>query len=191
MWASTSRGGESQLTSVAHTHLGCRQAKQEPNNNCFVQARNTQFPLHWRDCVNRPRVLLADDHRALLERTTALLSSSYEIVGAVSNGQELVTEAIRLNPDVIVLDITMPFMDGIEAARKLREIGLSSKLVFLTIHNEDEFVKACLDEGGQGYVLKAHMKTHLVRAIEAALMGCTFISSAHAHRTDPENYPFA
>lgn len=141
--------------------------------------------------MNRPRVLLADDHRALLERMTVLLSFSYEIVGAVSNGQELVTEAIRLNPDVIVLDITMPLMDGIEAARKLREIGLSSKLVFLTIHNEDEFVRACLDEGGQGYVLKAHMKTHLVRAIEAALMGRTFISSAHAHRTDPENHPFA
>jgi DNA-binding NarL/FixJ family response regulator len=133
-------------------------------------------------------VLLADDHRALLERTRALLSFSYEIVGAVSNGQELVREAIRLNPDVIVLDITMPFMDGIEAAHKMREMGLSAKLVFLTIHNEDEFVKACLDEGGQGYVLKAHMKTHLVRAIEAALMGCTFVSSAHAHRTGSEKY---
>ncbi len=119
---------------------------------------------------------------------TVLLSFSYEIVGAVSNGQELVTEAIRLNPDVIVLDITMPVMDGIEAARKLREIGLSSKLVFLTIHDEDEFVRACLAEGGQGYVLKAHMKTHLVQAIEAALMGCTFVSSAHAHRVGSEKY---
>jgi DNA-binding NarL/FixJ family response regulator len=138
--------------------------------------------------VKRPRVLLADDHQALLERTTALLSFSYEIVGAVSNGQELVKEAIRLNPDVIVLDITMPFMDGIEAARKLREIGLSAKLVFLTMHNDDEFVRACFEEGGQGYVLKAHMKTHLVRAIEAALTGCTFVSASPAHRTNPENY---
>jgi len=157
--------------------------------NSFVQARSKGLLLNWRDSVSRPRILLADDHRALLERTTALLTSSYEIVGTVGNGQELVKEAIRLNPDVIVLDLTMPVMDGIEAAHRLREIGLCSKLVFLTIHDEDEFVRACLDEGGQGYVLKAHMKTHLIPAIEAALMGCTFVSSAHARRSSPEKYP--
>src|ERR1700760_1952413 len=143
---------------------------------------------NWRDFVSRPRILLADDHRALLERTTALLTSSYEIIGTVRNGQELVKEAIRLNPDVIVLDITMPLMDGIEAAHQLRQIGISSKLVFLTIHDEDEFVRACLDEGGQGYVLKVHMKTHLIPAIEAALMGGTFVSSARVRRGEPETY---
>jgi DNA-binding NarL/FixJ family response regulator len=121
--------------------------------------------------------LLADDHKALLERITVFLAPLYEIVGAVRNGQELVNEAIRLKPDVIVLDITMPVLDGIEAAHKMRKLGFTSKLVFLTIHEEDEFVRACLDEGAQGYVLKAQMKTHLVPAIEAALMGCTFLSS--------------
>ena len=139
--------------------------------------------------MSRPRVLLADDHQALTERVATLLGASYEIVGAVSNGRELVKEAIRLQPDVIILDITMPLMDGIEAAHEMRERGLASRLVFLTIHYEDEFVKACLDEGGQGYVLKAHMRTHLIPAIEAALMGCTFLSAKQVHRSGAGKYP--
>jgi DNA-binding NarL/FixJ family response regulator len=130
--------------------------------------------------VSRPRILLADDHRALRERVTSLLEASYEIVGAVGDGEELVKQAIRLQPDVIVLDITMPLMDGIEVARELRQRGATMKLVFLTIHQEEEFVTACLGEGGQGYVLKAHMKSHLIPAIEAALMGGTFVSSTQA-----------
>lgn len=139
--------------------------------------------------MSRPRILLADDHQALTERVATLLGATYEIVGAVSDGQELVKEAIRLQPDVIILDITMPLMDGIEAAHELRERGLTAKLVFLTIHYEDEFVKACLDEGGQGYVLKAHMKAHLIPAIEAALMGCTFLSTKQAPRSRAVKYP--
>lgn len=139
--------------------------------------------------MSRPRILLADDHQALKERVATLLGASYEIVGAVNNGQELVKEATRLQPDVIVLDITMPLMDGIEAAHELRKRGLTSRLVFLTIHCEDEFVKASLDEGGQGYVLKAHMKTHLIPAIEAALMGCTFLSTNQRHRSGAAKYP--
>jgi len=141
--------------------------------------------------VSRPRILVADDHRALLERTTVLLGTSYDVVGTASNGRELVAEAIRLDPDVIVLDITMPVMDGIDAARELRVRGIRARLVFLTIHDEEEFVRACLDQGGKGYVLKVHMKAHLIPAIEAALMGCTFVSSACIHRTGPEPSPGA
>ena len=124
----------------------------------------------------RPRVLLADDHAALLEATTTLLAPVFDIVGTAVDGASLVSEALRLCPDVIVADITMPILTGIEAAHRLREIALSARFVFLTIHSEEQFVEACLAEGALGYVIKAHMKTHLIPAIRAALIGESYIS---------------
>ncbi len=126
----------------------------------------------------RPRVILADDHPALLEATIALLKPHFEIVGTATDGASLVSEALRLSPDVIVTDITMPVMSGIDAAHQLQELqasAFSAKIVFLTVHSEAQFVKACLEEGALGYVLKAHMRTHLIPAIQAALAGQTYI----------------
>ena len=133
-------------------------------------------PAVWRCPLNRARVLLADDHSAVLDRVGALLSATFEVVGTVSDGQELISAAKRLNPDVIVTDITMPRLSGIEAAHQLREAGSGAKFVFLTIHVEHEFVDACVAEGALGYVLKSHMKTDLIPAIQDALLGRTFIS---------------
>src|SRR5580692_11410363 len=130
----------------------------------------------WRYPLNRARVLLADDHSVVLDRVGVLLSSSFEVVGAVNNGQELISAGIRLDPDVIVADVTMPVMGGIEAAHQLREAGSRAKFVFLTIHIEHEFVDACVAEGALGYVVKSHMKTDLIPAIRAALLGRTFVS---------------
>jgi DNA-binding NarL/FixJ family response regulator len=121
-------------------------------------------------------VLLADDHSVMLDRVGGLLCPSFEVVGAVTNGQEMISAGIRLNPDVIVADITMPGLTGIEAAQQLREAGSRARFVFLTIHIEHEFVDACVSQGALGYVLKSHMKTDLIPAIKAALMGRTFIS---------------
>jgi DNA-binding NarL/FixJ family response regulator len=123
-----------------------------------------------------PRVLLADDHSALLKATTALLKPQFEIVGAVADGAALVSEALRLCPDVIVADIAMPRLSGIDAAHRLRELASSARIVFLTIHSEEQFVQACLAEGALGYVVKAHMRAHLIPAIQAALLGETYIS---------------
>jgi DNA-binding NarL/FixJ family response regulator len=123
----------------------------------------------------RPRVLLADDHPALLEATTALLKAQFDVVGTATDGATLVSEALRLCPDVIVADITMPVLSGIEAAHRLRESALSAKIVFLTVHSEEPFMKACIAEGALGYVLKSHMKAHLIRAIKAALVGQLYI----------------
>jgi DNA-binding NarL/FixJ family response regulator len=125
----------------------------------------------------RPRVLLADDHPALLEATTALLKPVFDIVGTAVDGKELVSEALRLCPDVIVADITMPILSGIEAAHRLHEVALSARFVFLTIHSEEQFMKACMAEGALGYVLKSHMKAHLIPAIQAALIGESYIST--------------
>lgn len=124
----------------------------------------------------RPRLLLADDHSAFLGGTTSLLKRQFDIVGAVADGATLVSEALRLCPDVIVADITMPGLSGIDAAHRLRELASSAKMVFLTIHSEEQFVEACMAEGALGYVLKAHMRTHLIPAIQAALVGDTYIS---------------
>jgi DNA-binding NarL/FixJ family response regulator len=135
-----------------------------------------ELPLVWRYPLNCARVLLADDHAVVRDRVGALLSSTFEVVGAVTNGQELISEGIRLDPDVIISDITMPGLSGIEAAHQLREAGSRAKFVFLTIHIEHEFVDACLAEGALGYVAKTHMKTDLIPAIKAALIGRKFIS---------------
>ena len=121
-------------------------------------------------------MLLADDHSVMLDRVGVLLNPSFEVVGAVPNGQEMIWAGIHLDPDVIVADITMPELSGIEAAQQLREAGFRAKFVFLTIHIEHEFVDACVSQGALGYVLKSHMKTDLIPAIKAALMGRKFIS---------------
>jgi DNA-binding NarL/FixJ family response regulator len=125
---------------------------------------------------NQPRVLLGDDHPPIIERVIGLLESRYEIVGAVGNGADLVAEAQRLQPDLIVLDISMPGLTGIEAARQLRESGSTAKVIFLTVHERIEFVHACLAEGALGYVVKSRMAMDLIPAIRDALSGHRFIS---------------
>jgi DNA-binding NarL/FixJ family response regulator len=124
----------------------------------------------------QPRVLLADDHGPIIERVRSILQSGFDVVGSVNNGRDLVSEAARLRPDVIVLDISMPGMTGIEAAQELREAKSTAKLIFLTVHERVEFVRACLAEGALGYVVKSRLAVDLVPAIREALAGRRFIS---------------
>ncbi len=128
----------------------------------------------------RPRVLLADDHRSWLDRVTSLLKSDFDLVGVANDGQTLVGEAKRLQPDLIVLDITMPILNGIEAAHDIHESGPDIKLVFLTVHEEPEYVRACFAEGGLAYVKKSRLGTDLIPAIQEVLLGRTFISPSVA-----------
>lgn len=138
-------------------------------------------PRKVRTEANRPRVLLADDHAQVLERVAALLESTFEVVGSVSNGEDLIAEAKRLLPHVIILDITMPILTGLEAAREIHEAGSSAKLVFLTVHEDATFVRACFAAGGVGYVHKSAMRSHLIPAINEALAGHCFVYlSRHA-----------
>ena len=124
----------------------------------------------------RPRILLADDHQEFLDAEIAFLRPHFEVVGTASDGASLITEAERLSPDVIVVDITMPVMNGIDAVHKLVESGSSAKFVFLTINTGEEFVKACLKEGARGFVWKSRMKAHLIPAIHAVLEDRPYIS---------------
>jgi len=126
--------------------------------------------------ADRPRVLLADDHPAMLALTAHVLADEYLVVGLVGDGRELLAEAERLHPDVIVLDIAMPRLDGIEAARQLRRSHRPARLVFLTVHEDADFAQAALDAGGLGYVVKARLASDLLPAIRAALADRRFIS---------------
>jgi len=126
---------------------------------------------------NRVRILLADDHPLVQQRVTALLQSSFDLVGVAHDGLEMVDEAMRLSPDIIVADISMPELDGIQAAHRLRQMGAKATIVFLTIHESPEFVEACLAEGALGFVIKAQIKDDLIPAINSALSGQCFVSS--------------
>jgi DNA-binding NarL/FixJ family response regulator len=130
--------------------------------------------------LSKPTVLVADDHTLVLTRVVRYLEETLNVVGAVNNGRDLITEASRLRPDLIVLDITLPQVNGIDVAYQLRRSGLSSKLVFLTVHGDPEVVDACLAEGAVGYVIKSRMWVDLRVAIEEALAGRRFISSTLA-----------
>jgi DNA-binding NarL/FixJ family response regulator len=126
--------------------------------------------------AQRPRVLLADDHPAMRVLTATALAGECFIVGSVGDGRELLAEAERLHPDVIVLDVTMPRLDGIEAARQLRRSQRPARLVFLTVHEDADFARAALDTGGLGYVVKARLAADLLPAIRAALDDRRFVS---------------
>jgi DNA-binding NarL/FixJ family response regulator len=112
----------------------------------------------------------------VVQRVLSLLKCDFEVVGTATNGRDLLTEAEQLKPDVIVLDITMPILNGIEAAHELKQLGSTARLVFLTVHERPAFVHACFAEGAQGYVTKSRLGTDLIPAIHEALSGGRFIS---------------
>ena len=121
------------------------------------------------------RILLADDDAAVL-RATAKLLSGFEIVDQVMDGQGLAEAALRLKPDLIITDISMPVLNGIEAAKKLRDAGSRSKIIFLTVHADSDFVSECLKIGALGFVEKRHMMRDLIPAIHEAIKGRVFVS---------------
>jgi len=105
-----------------------------------------------------------------------LLQPTSEIVGCVGDGQALIEAAAKLKPDVIVLDVSMPVLNGIDAAANLKESGSTSRIVFLTVHGNQDFIRACLATGALGYVWKPRMALDLLPAIQEALQGHTFDS---------------
>lgn len=131
----------------------------------------------------RPRILVADSHPAFLKATVALLQSHFHVIGSVVDGSALVAEASRLVPDVIVSEITLPCLSGVAAAHQLRESLTPSRIVFLTIHSELDFINACVAEGASGYVLKSQMKADLIPAVQAALAGRSYIYPFSAHES--------
>ncbi len=126
--------------------------------------------------MRKTRILLADDHRGVGDFVEALLDPTFEVVGSVANGKALVAAAVRLQPDVIITDISMPILSGIKAAEKLKESGSKAKLIFLTVHSGSDFVRVCLDAGASGYVVKSRMDSDLLPAIREVLANRIFLS---------------
>jgi DNA-binding NarL/FixJ family response regulator len=126
--------------------------------------------------VNRARILLADDHIEVRKRIEHQLAHEFEVLDSVENGGALLAAAERLQPDVCLLDISMPGLNGIQTAIRLKENGSKAKIVFLTMHDDPDFLRAALKAGGSGYVLKERMVSDLGPAIEEAIAGRIFIS---------------
>ena len=123
------------------------------------------------------RVLLVDDNEAMLARAATVLASGCDVVGTARNGQAALAAAAALDPDVIVLDISMPGMSGLEVAARLRRSGSRAALVFLTVHDEEEFVLAAKAAGGKGYVVKGRLVSDLPAAVRQVRAGGSFVSA--------------
>ena len=124
----------------------------------------------------RPRVLVADDHRAMLDSLVRLLSRDFDVVATVTDGLAAVTEAERLEPDLLVLDIAMPGLNGIAAATRLKEHGSKAKIVFVTNMRDREFVEGSLALGDVGFVVKDRLVADLLPAVRQVLSGQAFVS---------------
>lgn len=127
--------------------------------------------------MSKIRILLADDHETIVARVRGILSEEFEIVGAVNNGRDAISEVERLDPDVLVIDISMPFLNGLQV---MSELGSEcrAKVVFLTVHEDPDFVDAALAAGASGYVVKEDVTTDLVPAIRATLEGRRYLSQS-------------
>lgn len=126
--------------------------------------------------MRRPTVLLADDHRETAEQLRALLESDFDVVAVVEDGRALVSAASRLSPDIIVTDISMPKLDGIDAAAMILRNDPTARIVLVTVHSQSVMVQRGLAAGAMGYVLKDAAGDELVLAVHAAIGGKRFVS---------------
>ena len=126
--------------------------------------------------MRKPRVLLADDHALVLEGFQRIIEAECELVGAVEDGRALLVEASKLKPDIILLDISMPLLNGIEAARQLKKSQPDVKLIFLTMHGDAAYVTEAFRAGASGYVLKRSPASELLHAVRQVARGRFYVS---------------
>lgn len=122
------------------------------------------------------KLLLADDNAAMIAELRDALGEGFKIAGTAENGAQAVRGVIRFDPDVVVLDITMPLMNGLQVASRIRELQARAKVVFLTVHEEPEYISAAFSAGASGYVTKRRLASDLVRAIREVADGGVFLS---------------
>jgi len=123
-----------------------------------------------------PSILLADDQEEMRRTVAHLLEREFHVVGTVENGERVLQLVQSLAPDILVLDISMPVLNGIEAAIRLKESGSQAKVIFLTVHEDADFLEAARSVGALGYVLKSSLAHDLVPAVRRVLEGNTFVS---------------
>jgi DNA-binding NarL/FixJ family response regulator len=139
--------------------------------------------------MSRPRIFLADDHTMFAQGLRSLLEDEFELVGAVADGQALVESAPGLDPDVIVVDVAMPVLNGFDAVRELKRAGTRAKIIFLTMHADARLVAEAFRCGGSGYVLKQSAGEELISAIRQVLAGQQYVTplvAAEAARAPDE-----
>jgi DNA-binding NarL/FixJ family response regulator len=125
-------------------------------------------------------IMLADDNSAVLAHVSRMLAreKDYKVVAAVSNGATIVRECLRMRPDVIILDISMGELSGIDVARQLRDSGCRAGIIFLTVHEDADYMNAALGAGGSAYVVKSRLSLDLMSAISAVLSNKLFVSAS-------------
>jgi DNA-binding NarL/FixJ family response regulator len=128
--------------------------------------------------MKRPRILVADDHSIVLIGIRSLIEQEWEVAGEVGDGRSLVEAALRLRPDVIILDIGMPVLNGIDAARQIRKAWPDAKLLFLSMHSNRMYLREAMRAGASGYILKTSATEELRPAIQSVLRGQTYVSAA-------------
>jgi len=128
------------------------------------------------ELMTLPRVMLADDHTILVEAFRKLLEPHFEIVGSVADGRALLETAAQLKPDVIVVDISMPLMNGLEAASRLKQLMPAVKLIFLTMNEDPDLAVDAMQRGASGYLLKSSAASELIRAIQMALKAKSYVT---------------
>ncbi|MBI5578884.1 MAG: response regulator transcription factor [Deltaproteobacteria bacterium] len=126
--------------------------------------------------MTKPRLLIADDHKIFTEGLKRLLNADFDIAGVVEDGRELVAAAEKLRPDLIVADISMPMLNGIEAVRQIKKVHPETKVVFLTMHPDVAYAVSAFKEGAAGYVLKNSAPDELITAIREGLKGRTYVT---------------
>ena len=124
----------------------------------------------------RPRILLADDHRIVAEGLRSLLEPEFELIGIVEDGRALVDASKKLRPDVIIVDISMPLLNGIEAVRQIKKENKDIKVIFLTMHPDVTYAVSAMEAGAQGYVLKHSAPSELTTAVRKALSDRIYIT---------------
>jgi two-component system response regulator EvgA len=123
-----------------------------------------------------PTILVADDHEEVRRTVASILADEFRIVAMAENGLQVIELALSAHPDVMVLDISMPVVNGIETAIRVKALGCPSKALFLTADDDSDFAEAAMSIGALGYVLKANLFTDLIPAIRCALAGCFYLS---------------
>ena len=124
----------------------------------------------------KPRIVLADDHEDLLREMYDLLAPEFEVVRSVRAGAALIEAALELRPDIVVSDINMPGLNGIDAAREIRKNGACDRVILLTVYREPQLVRSALEAGIRGYVLKLDAGEELIAAVRSVLAGDTYLS---------------
>lgn len=154
------------------------------------QHRTTPNRSAGDEFVPQPRVIFADDNAQFLDHTVQALAGECRIVGTAGDGPSALELIERLDPDVAVLDITMPILDGLDVARRLRASGIQTKIIFLTVHDDPDYLREALAVGGMGYVVKHRLVSDLPEAIQQVSAGRRFVSaSPNLIITDSEENP--